>query len=109
MLQSMLLPRLRHDLSTEQQVLLPSIGKEHQPHTQNLELLVCAPPMPWSLYLQNEKTELVTLEAPPRLPCSVSFNLTNDIMVRGQAGATDSRTRQQDTILTTLLDNCTIS
>ena len=77
--------------------------------TQNLELLVCPPPVPWSLYLQYEKTELVTLEAPPRLPCSVSFNLTNDIMVRGQAGATDSRTRQQDTILTTLFDNCTIS
>ena len=87
----------------------PQLEKEHQPHTQNLELLVCPPPVPWSLHLQNERTELVALEAPPRLPCSVSFNLTNDIMVRGQVRVTDSRTRQQDTILTTFLDNCRIS
>ena len=85
------------------------LEKEHQPHTQNLELPVCPPPVPWSLHLQNERTELVALEAPPRLPCSVSFNLTNDIMVRGQVRVTDSRTRQQDTILTTFLDNCMIS
>jgi len=84
----------RHDLSTD---------------TQNLELPVCPPPVPWFLHLQNERTELVALEAPPHLPCSVSFNLTNDIMVRSQVRVADSRTRQQDTILTTFLDNCTIS
>ena len=51
----------------------------------------------------------MTSEAPPPLPCSVSFNLINHIMVRGQDGVTDPRAGEQDTILTTLLENYTIS
>lgn len=45
-----------------------------------------------------------TSEAPPPLPCSVSFNLINHTMVRGQDGLTDPGAGEQDTILTTLLD-----